>query len=182
VFRFQKRLKEWIEVFAETSLLNKNLYGIIVGDGPLKKEIVDHIKAHGLESRIILPGLQVDVKPWLSTMDAFMMSSVFEGLPIAMLEAMSMECAILTTDAGGIKEVIEDEKNGLMVSFNEWKTLSVELNRLIENSELRINLSTAARVRVQNAFGMERMVKELEELYISYRFPVTDNLEPEIRN
>ena len=62
-------------------------------------------------------GLQTDVKPWLTIMDVFMMTSQFEGLPIALLEAMSMECAILTTDAGGIKQVIRNDEMGLMVKL-----------------------------------------------------------------
>jgi glycosyltransferase involved in cell wall biosynthesis len=90
VFRFQKRLKEWLEVFAAVSARHPNVYGIIVGDGPLKEELLKHRTQLGLDEKVIMPGLQTEVKPWFSVMDIFMMTSVFEGLPIAMLEAMSM--------------------------------------------------------------------------------------------
>jgi glycosyltransferase involved in cell wall biosynthesis len=166
VFRFQKRLKEWLEVFAAILKDHPQVYAIVVGDGQLKEEIVQQVRDLKLEKRLILPGLQTDVKPWLSSMDVFMISSIFEGLPVALLEAMSMQCAIVTTDAGGIKEVIQHDKNGLMVSVDNWRNLKKELIRLFEDTELRKSLGQAARARVIEAFGMIRMVKELEELYL----------------
>ena len=167
VFRFQKRMKEWLEVFATASAKHPELYGIIVGDGPLKEEILQKRKALGLEKKVIMPGLQTDVRPWFNTMDIFMMTSVFEGLPIALLEAMSMQCAIATTDAGGVKEVIQHNQHGVMVSVAHWQQLSSELERLIINETWRTQLGEAARERVKEAFAMERMVKELEDVYKS---------------
>jgi L-malate glycosyltransferase len=168
VFRFQKRIKEWLEVFALVAAKNSNLYGIIVGDGILKGEIVKHREALGLERKVIMPGLQTEVIPWYSAMDIFMMTSIFEGLPIALLEAMSMECAIATTDAGGIKEVVKHNESGVMVSVENWKKLEVELNRLVDNEPWGTRLGQSARARVKEAFGMERMVRELEGLYMRY--------------
>ena len=166
VFRFQKRLKEWMEVFAAVTEKYPKLYGIIVGDGPLKEELLQHRKNLGLEEKLIMPGLQTEVKPWFNAMDIFMMTSVFEGLPVALLEAMSMECAVVTTDAGGIKEVIQHQENGLMVSVERWKQLEGELDKLLASPSLRMTLGQAARLRARQAFGMERMVQELEELYV----------------
>ncbi len=98
-------------------------------------------------------------------MDIFMMSSVFEGLPIALLEAMSMQCAIVTTDAGGIKEVIRDQIDGLMVSVDEWPLLSSKLELLINDEALLKQFSEKARQRVQSDFSMRSMVNELESFY-----------------
>jgi glycosyltransferase involved in cell wall biosynthesis len=165
VFRFQKRLKEWLDVFKQAAEQNPNLYGIIVGDGPLKEELLDYRKYLGLEDKVIMPGLQTEVKPWYSAMDVFMMTSVFEGLPIALLEAMSMECAIVTTNAGGIKQVIRDGTDGILVEVDQWKDLSGKLNALMKDEANRNSLSTAARDRVVKAFSLQRMVGELEELY-----------------
>jgi glycosyltransferase involved in cell wall biosynthesis len=165
VFRFQKRLMEWLEVFAEASAKQPRLVGIIVGDGPLRGEVEEHRKKLGLGNKVHLAGLQTDVKPWYNAIDIFMMTSIFEGLPIAMLEAMSMECAIATTDAGGIKEVIRHEADGLMVNVMEWEKLSVEIIKLTDDKELRSRLARAARQRVVEEFSLRRMVGELEELY-----------------
>jgi len=165
VFRFQKRLKEWMDVFAAASLRNSKLFGVIVGDGPLLEEIKQHRKSLGLDGRVIMPGLLSDVRPWYAVMDIFMMTSVFEGLPIALLEAMSMECAVVTTNAGGIKEVVEPGKSGLVQSVNNWEQLTDDLLKLSTDENLRSQFSIAARSRVQSAFRVELMVKKLEHLY-----------------
>jgi glycosyltransferase involved in cell wall biosynthesis len=165
VFRFQKRLKEWLEIFQKVADRDPRLVGIVVGDGPLKAEILQHLKDLKLEGRVFFPGLQTEVRPWFSAMDIFMMSSIFEGLPIAMLEAMSMECAIVTTNAGGIKEVIRHEADGLMVPAENWQQLSEHLVALTRDTDERKNLGAAARARVIQSFGLNRMVDELERLY-----------------
>jgi glycosyltransferase involved in cell wall biosynthesis len=167
VFRFQKRLIEWLQVFKEIETKNPNVYGIIVGAGPLDEEIKAELIKLKLEKKVFFPGLKTDVKPYFSAMDIFMMSSSFEGLPIALLEAMSMECAIVSTDAGGIKEVIRDKQDGLTCKVEEWKKLSDLCQILIENPEKLQVFKKAARERAVNSFSLKRMVDSLEEIYLS---------------
>ncbi len=167
VFRFQKRLIEWLKVFKEIETKNSNVYGIIVGAGPLEEEIKAELIKLKLEKKVFFPGLKTDVKPYFSAMDIFMMSSSFEGLPIALLEAMSMECAIVSTDAGGIKEVIRNGEDGLTCKVEEWTKLSGLCQVLINNPEKLSNYKNAARERVLNNFSLRRMVDELEEIYES---------------
>ncbi|QOI98897.1 MAG: glycosyltransferase [Flammeovirgaceae bacterium] len=167
VFRFQKRLKEWLDVFYQVSQDNPNLYGIMVGDGPLKEELLEHRRRLNLDKKVVMPGLQTDVKPWYSAMDIFMMTSVFEGLPVALLEAMSMQCAIATTNAGGVKQIVCNHKDGIVVPVEDWKDLIEVIEQLAANDEKRIALSKAARARVTEAFNLKRMVWELEDLYRS---------------
>lgn len=165
VFRFQKRLTEWLQIANTILEREKNIYFIMIGDGILKPEIMKTYQDLGSHPNIIFPGLQENVKPWLSATDIYMMTSIFEGLPIAMLEAMSMECAIVSTNAGGIKEVIEQGKNGLLRDVNDWKLLEEDLKELLSNKQLREKIALEARKRVQEFFSLERMVNELEILY-----------------
>ena len=166
VFRFQKRLVEWLRVIKKIREQHSNVYGIIVGAGPLEEEIKKEWKDLGLEKVVFFPGLKTDVKPYFEAMDIFMMSSSFEGLPIALLEAMSMECALVSTDAGGIKEVIRNKKDGLVVPVDEWEELSGSVQSLINNPEELNRLKLAARKRVVNSFSLQRMVEELESYYV----------------
>lgn len=168
VFRFQKRLIEWLEVFKKASESNPRLYGIVVGDGPLRKELELTRKNLGLEERVIMPGLQSDVKPWYSAMDIFMMTSVFEGLPVALLEAMSMQCAVVTTDAGGIKEVVRDAIDGIVVTTERYRDLSEQIALLAGDQQRRMDLGEAARKCVLQRFSLTRMVMELENLYSEF--------------
>jgi len=167
VFRFQKRIVEWLQIFKKIKDINSNVYGIIVGAGPLEEEINQELKRLELEGKVKFTGLQTNVKPYFSAMDIFMMSSSFEGLPIALLEAMSMECAIVSTDAGGIKEVIRDGQDGLTCKVEEWKKLSNLCQSLIDSPENLRNYKMAARERVLNSFSLKRMVDSLEEIYSS---------------
>lgn len=165
VFRFQKRLKEWIDVFKTMQQKFPGIRGIIVGDGILNSEIRTYLKEQQMEAYILFPGLQTDVLPWLSAMDVFMMTSEFEGLPVALLEAMSMECAVACTDAGGIKEVIRNEADGFMVPVNNWQELERPLTWLIENPAEIKNYGAKARKRIEDAFSLKVMVNEIEEVY-----------------
>jgi L-malate glycosyltransferase len=166
VFRFQKRIVEWLQVFKKITETNSNIYGIIVGAGPLEEEIKSELNRLDLKNRIIFTGLQTNVKPYFSAMDIFMMSSSFEGLPIALLEAMSMECAIVSTNAGGIKEVIRHKKDGLVCDVNDWMNLSNLCQELIDNTELLDNFKRSARMRVVNNFSLRTMVNSLEKIYL----------------
>ncbi len=167
VFRFQKRLIEWLRVMKEVIDKNTNVYGILVGAGPLEKEIKNQLTKLNLKEKVLLTGLQTDVKPYFNAMDIFMMSSSFEGLPIALLEAMSMECAIVTTDAGGIKEVIRHEQDGLLCNVNDWKKLPDLLHNLIDDQKLLNLYQKNARKRVIDSFSLKSMVKQLEDVYLS---------------
>ncbi len=167
VFRFQKRLIEWLQVFKKIESINPNIYGIIVGAGPLEKEIEAELNELNLANKVFFPGLETNVKPYLSAMDIFMMSSSFEGLPIALLEAMSMECAIVSTNAGGIKEVIRNNQDGFTCEVENWEKLSELCQVLIDDPEKLHNFKMAARERVINSFSLKNMVDSLEEIYES---------------
>lgn len=162
VFRFQKRLAEWMQVMKAVLEVNDKFYGVIVGDGPLREALLEERKQLGLEERVIFAGLQTEVRPWLEAFDIYMMTSVFEGLPIALLEAMSMECAIVTTDAGGIKEVITKPAHGTCVGVNDWQSLPEALLSLGDPR----NAGKNARKRVVEAFNLKSMVRQSESHYL----------------
>ena len=165
VFRFQKRLKEWLQVARKAADANANLRFVMIGDGPLKQEIEAERKRLGLEDYVLLPGLQEDTLPWYSMMDIFMMTSSFEGLPIALLEAMSMECAVVATRAGGIGEVVVDGESGVLVDVDEWERLSNLLVDLAGDRDMRDKLGISARDRVVEEFSLRGMCFELERAY-----------------
>jgi len=165
VFRFQKRLEVWLEIAAEILKRCPTAHFIIVGDGPLKTQLVEKRASLGLTERVHLPGVKTEVRPYLATFDLYMMSSIFEGLPIALLEAMAMECAIITTDAGGIKEVIRHEVDGLLCKTDEPLKLVTYAEQLVTSKDRRDTFRRNARRRVQEHFNMKKMVKELERMY-----------------
>ena len=169
VFRSQKALDVWIHTASKIARDVKNVYFLIVGDGPLKNQLIQLIEDAGLSALVHMPGLQVEVRPFLAAMDVYMMSSRFEGLPIALLEAMAMECAVVTTNAGGIGEVIRDGVDGLLVTVDDGEALYLSAVRLLDDEQLRHNFAKAARERIIERFAMNYMVRELESTYESVK-------------
>lgn len=165
VFRTQKRLDIWMETAVKILKTYPECYFIILGDGPLRSALLAKKTELGLDNRLYMPGLQTEVRPYLATLDIYMMSSIFEGLPIALLEAMAMEKAVVSTDAGGIKEVIRDKMEGLLSPVESPEALVDNLRILLADQNKRTKFGVAARKRIIDAFSMEKMVFELERLY-----------------
>jgi L-malate glycosyltransferase len=166
VFREQKRLGDWIEAAALVRQQHPSLRCLLVGDGPLRGEVEAAIAAHGLQDVVHLAGLQEDVRPFLAAMDVYMMSSSYEGLPIALLEAMSMECVPVSTRAGGIPELVRDGENGFLTEPHRPDQLARAVGSVISDSARRAALAAAARRTVEEGFSMRRMTEELESIYL----------------
>ncbi len=166
VFRFQKRLDVWIEIAQKILTKIPSAHFIIVGDGPLKEMLMEKRKSLGMEERIHFTGLQTEVRPYLAAFDIYMMSSVFEGLPIALLETMASGCAVVSTDAGGIKEVIRHNVDGMLCSVEQPEVLADFVTTLNAAPEKRKQLSISARRRIEEIFSMDKMVEKLEALYL----------------
>ncbi|WP_108172906.1 glycosyltransferase [Christiangramia gaetbulicola] len=167
VFREQKDIKTWVKSFKIINDRFPEVYALLVGAGPKEEEIKQLIETYGLQNRIILPGLQTNTVAFFSAMDVFMMSSQFEGLPIALLEAMSTGCAIVSTKAGGVVEVVRNQMDGLLCEVGDAKCLANNCIELLENPLLREEFQKKARKRVKAEFSLENMVVNLEKSYLS---------------
>ena len=165
VFREQKCIPDWLRAFKEISYNNNNIYGLLVGAGPLETEIKTLVKELKLEKKVILAGLQTDTVSYFSAMDIFMMSSAFEGLPIALLEAMSMQCAVISTRAGGVVEVVRDSQDGLLCEVGDTQIMADLAADLVNDKGKRVAFQNAARARVVDSFSLTNMVSELEKVY-----------------
>ncbi|WP_097056103.1 glycosyltransferase [Salinimicrobium sediminis] len=166
VFREQKDLVSWVKAFKIINKEFSNVYGLLVGAGPKEEEIKNLIRENDLENRIVLPGLRTNTKDFFSAMDIFMMSSQFEGLPIALLEAMSSGCAVVSTKAGGVVEVVRNEKEGLLSEVKDVQALADNCMKLLIDSERRKKFQYESRTRVIASFSLEIMVRELEKCYV----------------
>jgi glycosyltransferase involved in cell wall biosynthesis len=168
VFRTQKRIDCWLELFSKLHHIYPNLRGILVGDGPLKNDIIGKRKSLGLEHVVFLPGLQPIAVDWYSAMDIFMMTSEFEGLPLSLLEAMSCECAVVATNAGGIKEVLVNRVNGFTTEVDQWSELFYAIEFLLSDPTRLKAVSLNARSSVIQNFSIQTMVAHLESTYLIY--------------
>jgi glycosyltransferase involved in cell wall biosynthesis len=167
VFRKQKRLDLWLEVASAVLAQRPDAKFLLVGDGPLRSEVVAQARSLGLEKALVLPGLQADVRPYLAAMDAYLMTSDFEGLPIALLEAMASGVTPVVTDAGGIGEVVEHGRSGFVSARGDKQAIIAALSQVLAATpEQRRSWGTAARQRVATAFSTARMMSQIEQVYL----------------
>ena len=165
VFRKQKRLDLWLEIAKALREKHSETYFIIVGDGVLNNEIHHKAKSLKIDRYVHFAGLQAETRPYLQAMDIFMMSSEFEGLPIALLEAMSMGCMPACTTAGGISELVKDNYNGILVPVNNSILLAERLAQYVQQPDKIKILGNVARQTVIESFSVQKMVRELEIIY-----------------
>lgn len=165
VFRSQKRLWLWIDIAIRILQKKPDMHFLLVGDGEWRSRIERQIKESGFQFNFHLVGVQKEVIPYLNLMDIYLSSSEFEGLPIAMLEAMSCQIPVVATRAGGIGEVIQHGKQGFLTGIDDWEDLEKYCLALIEDSRLREKMAIEARQQVVEYFSMNMMVNALESIY-----------------
>lgn len=165
VFRVQKRLTIWLEIAKKLHDEFHGIHFLIVGDGTLRNEVFAKAKELNTEKYVHFAGLQSEIRPYLKAMNIFMMSSEFEGLPIALLEAMSMECMPACTAAGGIPELIKHDQNGVLVPVSDPLQLADALTKYLQSPSLISEMGKVARKTVKEHFSMQKMVSELETIY-----------------
>jgi glycosyltransferase involved in cell wall biosynthesis len=154
----EKGVLELIEAVKSLLHAYKNLYLMIAGDGPLKSRI------NKLPKRIIYLGRveHDNVMGLLSETDILVLPSRFpEGLPTILLEAGSIGCAVIATPKGGTKEVITDERFGIIIDNNEILTIRKALISLINNPEKRADLAENLRKRIRENFDWEIIFNRL---------------------
>ncbi|MEY2567254.1 MAG: hypothetical protein QOE35_1783 [Actinomycetota bacterium] len=116
----------------------------LVGTGPEEHAVRRQVTAAGLEGRVHFLGLRDDVPDLLAGFDVFVLSSRFEGLPIALLEAMASGLACVATAVGGVPEVVTHGEDGLLVPPGDAAGLAVALGKVLEDAALRNALGSAA--------------------------------------
>jgi glycosyltransferase involved in cell wall biosynthesis len=139
----------------------------IVGDGDQLEKLSFVIDQLGLDGSVRLLGArtQAEVRDLLVWADAFVLSSLSEGISNAVLEAMASGLAVVSTDCGGMAEVIDDGTDGLLVPVGDHRALRGALERLVDDVELRHRLGTAAAARAVADFGLDRQVQTFARAY-----------------
>ncbi len=140
---------------------------ILVGDGPQKGALMSLAKDLGLGDAIVFTGFRDDVYDIINCLDIFVISSLHEGIPMVLLEAMAFGKPVVATAVGGIGEVIEKEISGLLVPADNPPALAEACLRLLENSELRRSLSQQSRLRIDHEFCINSLRRRMIELYES---------------
>lgn len=137
---------------------------VAVGQGPQEEEVRALCSELGLDGRVILTGFRADAREVMAACDIFTLASQWEGLPVAIMEALALGLPIVATAVGGMAEELHDGEDALLVAPRDPEALANALERVTGDADLRRHLSGASRRRAQE-FDASRAVAVLEEVY-----------------
>jgi len=138
---------------------------IIVGEGPLRMELGRQAKEILVEDMVFFLGFREDVPQILNSLDMFVLSSYLEGMGSSLMDAMACRLPVVATRVGGIPEVVEHGKTGLLVSPRSPKSLAKAILKLYENRELAHRLGQKGYEVVHQKFSAEAMASKAIDLY-----------------
>lgn len=138
-----------------------------LGDGELQSELSDLSENLNLTDKITFPGFCDDVYPVLLQADLFVLPSLHEGSPNALIEAMGLGLPCIASDVGGIKDLMENGKNGILVPPKDSDSLSKGLHHLLTNQNIAVDLGKNARTTIREKFDNSESIRILEEIYQS---------------
>ncbi|WP_248928725.1 glycosyltransferase family 4 protein [Paenibacillus hamazuiensis] len=162
----QKGLFYLLEAFKNLTLKFKDLKSFLVlaGEGELREEISDWIKKNNLEDKIRMIGQQNPID-YLQQLDVFMLPSLWEGMPISLIEAMRYGLPCIVTDVGGNSELIEHGYNGIMVSSADVTNLEMAMQKLLADMEYAKKLGNNAQKTIMMKYNCLKTTKDFEQLY-----------------
>ncbi len=133
---------------------------LIIGDGEMRRELGENIRAHALENSVRLLGAVPDAARLLAGLDVFVLPSIKEGLPYTILEALQARIPIVATGVGGIPELVADGENGLVVPAKDAAALAAALGKLAADAALRARLGAGNESAGAGSFSLEKMATE----------------------
>jgi len=162
-----KGLEYLIDALSHLGKEFKNMKLLIIGEGYLLDGLHEKSKRENIHDRIIFTGRRRDIPDILSCFDIFVMPSIAEGLPNALLEAMAMGKPIVATTVGGIPEVIKNGFNGLLVPPGDPVTLAAAIKELLDDRQLAARMGQAARDLVVTRYSIKETAQKWQSLYLS---------------
>ena len=138
---------------------------VIIGGGSLEDDLRARAAGLGLGDRVIITGYRTDAVDIMRTFDCFVQTSIFEGMPMALLEAMALEKPIVASAVGGVPEVVEDGVTGTLLHDRSPDTLAAAILHFLVDPAVGKRYGTAGRARYQEHFTAKAMVSQYEKLY-----------------
>ena len=139
----------------------------MVGSGEQKERAIELVKKLKIQDKVIFEPFRQDIPEVLAAADIFVLPSLWEAFPIALLEAMSMGKAVIGTNVDGTPEIIEDYENGILIELdNLVETLANRLLELCRDNTLRERLQKKAIQSIYNRYNVETLARKNEEIYM----------------
>jgi glycosyltransferase involved in cell wall biosynthesis len=163
-FKPHKGYEYLIQVAARVAEQRPDVRFVFVGQGPMEEQLLDEARRLGIEETIVFAGFRDDALRLVRTFDLFAMSSVHEGLPLALLEAIALGCPPVATRVGGVRAVIENGVSGFTVEPRRPDLQAERIVEVLSDDALRARLADGARARAE-AFDVRRAIRHIEQVY-----------------
>jgi len=171
-FTAHKQPLTLLKVFSRICRQNPSMHLLMVGEGDQLPEAYKYIDVNQLQEYVTMCPFRQDVPAVLAATDIYVLPSLWEGLPIGLLEAMAMQKAVIVSDVDGTREIVRNLENGIMIPVSEMDIkLGDSLIELLTHRQLCEQYAVAARQTIVQKFSAEHMTRQIEEIY----FQLTDN-------
>jgi glycosyltransferase involved in cell wall biosynthesis len=167
-FSAQKNPYDWINVAEKISGEIPDCRFLMVGDGPLLPQVKTILLEKNLNRKFLLPGIQRNIPQMMAAMDVFLLTSLWEGLPRVIPQAMSMRLPVVATSVDGSSEIIMDGFNGYLCPPGNINCLVDRCLKLLMDSELRQAISLKGRETAVENFDLLQMIAQIDDLYNSF--------------
>ena len=163
----EKDQRTLLDVFRTMAAAHPQARLMIAGDGSLAADLRSHAERIGVADRTLFLGYRRDVARLLAAIDIFALTSIREGLPISLIEAMAARCPVIASDIGSVRDLVKDGENGVVVAARNAAGFSDAVERLIGAPDLRRTLADAGRRTVEQSFSLAAVIRSYEDLYRS---------------
>ena len=167
-----KRFDSLIEIARQVCRVKSQARFVIAGDGPEKKKLESLITQYGLNGQVQLMGHVEDMQTFYNGLDLYINTSMHEGTPMSILEAMVNGIPVITFGVAGLKEIITDSADGFAISKDDNSLFASRIIELIDHSKLLAALGESARRKIIDQFSTKTMVKNYMALYFRIAGPI----------
>lgn len=161
----QKSIETLIESLPTIFARRPNVHVLVVGDGPQRDRLSKLAEKLGVADRLHLAGFRTDIPQCLAAMDVFVLPSLFEGLPISILEAMASGLPVVATSVDGVPEAVVDGVTGLLIRPGHPRRLAESVLELLEDPARASAMGAAGRERVRDRFTIDRFISSVRGQY-----------------
>jgi len=161
----QKAQSYLVEAMAPVLSARPDVRLALVGDGPLRDEVMELAARLDIDEKVVITGIRSDVPAILAATDVFVLSSLWEGMPVALLEAMAAGCPAVATDVGGVAQVLKHGVTGLLVRPADPPALAAAISECLDHPELARQRAAAAQKMVVAEYDITTMIRRWENVY-----------------
>ena len=155
-----------VEIAKAVKEKTKNIRFHLAGEGPEHSKLQALIQRYGLSKTFVLKGHLDDMLPFYRSLDLYLNTSVHEGIPMSILEAMAHGLPVVAPNVGGISEVVDNGEDGYLIDNRDPNAFAEKCFLLYKNKQLKQRMARAARQKIVRSFSVENMAAQYHELYV----------------